>query len=469
MNAITEYLGLTSYRQMSEDQKVKFLDEQLASKRPLLPTAFVQEAKDPKAKSTLLTPEVREVLATFAVLAELPPRSLGAYCISDARAASDVLCVAVLQREFGMSKPMRIAPIFESLDDLFAAPNTLRRLLQCSEYRRQFLATNVQDIMLGYSDSSKDAGRFASAWGLYQAQENLVSAASEVGVELIFFHGRGGTAARGGGGTVGRGREGGPIHMVIKAQPGGTVQKGRMRVTVQGAVIDRQFGTSFKTTRTLDSYVSAMLEAELREQIAVKPNWRQLMDEMATESCAAYKKTVFRDPRFFAYFRDITPNAELGRANIGSRPLGGKSIDSVAAVRAIPFVFGWMQTRVNLPVWLGVGEALKQVTQDPLKLATVKEMYQNFPRFQSLVNLVGTSMDKADPNIMELYETGLTSSGELRDLGKDLRQRLSETKMLVRSLTAAGAESSQKAPETSGHTDIEPRKALVMPLNVMQG
>merc|ERR1719163_1712241 len=116
-------------------------------------------------------------------------------------------------------------------------------------------------------------------------------------------------------------------------QPASTVQKGRMRVTVQGEVIDRQFGTSFKTTRTLDSYVSAMLEAELRERITVKPSWRQVMDEMAAASCAAYKKTVFEDPRFFAYFRDVTPYAQLGRANIGSRPLGGKSVENAAELR----------------------------------------------------------------------------------------------------------------------------------------
>jgi len=478
MDAITKYLGLGSYMSWSEDEKVTFLDGELASKRPLLPAAFVQEATDPQAKTNLLSPDVREVLATFAVLAELPRRSLGTYCISMAGAASDVLAVALLQREFGMSRPMRIAPLFETLDDLQGAPDAVRRLLQCPEYRRLYLADNVQEIMVGYSDSGKDAGRLAAAWGLYQAQEKLVSVASGFGVELIFFHGRGG--------TIGRGSGGGSVHRAIRAQPAGTVQKGRMRVTVQGEVIERTFGTNFKTAKTLDSYVSAMLETELKERAEVKQSWRQLMDEMSVASCAAYRKVVFEDPRFIAYFRDVTPNAELGRANIGSRPARRKAVDTVGALRAIPWIFAWTQTRLNLPVWLGIGDALKQVTQDPVKCETLKDMYKNFTSFQVMVDLVSLVFQKSDPQIAELYEAGLATSEDLRTMGKELRERFAETRATLRSLTGEGAPSllasrglansmmageKGKVETTKGsahHSSVDLRNALIMPLNLMQ-
>merc|ERR1712196_627079 len=231
---------------------------------------------------------------------------------------------------------------------------------------------------VGYSDSGKDAGRLAAAWGLYQAQEKMISVAAEYGVELIFFHGRGGTVGRGGG----------PVNLAVKAQPAGTVQDGRMRVTVQGEIIERQFGSEFKVGQTLDAYVSAMLETELRERVAVKPAWRELMNERSATSCAAYSKVVFEDPRFITYFRDVTPNAELGRANIGSRPARRKAVDTVGALRAIPWIFAWTQTRLNLPVWLGIGDALDQVTKEPAKLTTLTEMYQEFPSFQVMASLV---------------------------------------------------------------------------------
>jgi len=475
MNAITEQLGLGSYRSWSEQEKVAFLSRELSSKRPLLPAAFVREATDSKVKASLLTPEVREVLATFAVLAEVPRDSLGTYVISMAGAASDVLAVALLQREFGMSNPMRVAPLFETLDDLQAAPESLRRLLQCSEYRQQFVASNIQEVMVGYSDSGKDAGRLAAAWGLYQAQEKLVSVASEFGVELIFFHGRGGTVGRGGG----------PVNLAVKAQPAGTVQNGRMRVTVQGEIIERQFGTEFKVGQTLDEYVSAMLETELRERVVVKPAWRELMNEMASTSCAAYRKVVFADPRFITYFRDVTPNAELGRANIGSRPARRKAVDTVGALRAIPWIFAWTQTRLNLPVWLGIGDALDQVQRNPAKLATLQEMYQHFPSFQVLVNLVSMVFTKSDPNIAELYEDGLATSDDLKAMGKELRQRFQDTKTSLRSITGEGAPhllasrgiSDKAGPDglktTSSACQTEAssvnlRNALIMPLNLMQ-
>merc|ERR1711966_68532 len=138
-----------------------------------------------------------------------------------------------------------------------------------------------------------------------------------------------------------------------------------------------------------------MLEAELRPRVFVKASWRQLMDEMAAVSCAAYRNVVFEDPRFIAYFRDVTPNAELGRANIGSRPARRKAVDPVGALRAIPWIFAWTQTRLNLPVWLGMGDALNQVSKDPAKLTILKEMYEQFPSFRVMTDLVNMVFAKS--------------------------------------------------------------------------
>eukprot|EP00929_Paragymnodinium_shiwhaense_P062721 TRINITY_DN31318_c0_g2_i1.p1 TRINITY_DN31318_c0_g2~~TRINITY_DN31318_c0_g2_i1.p1 ORF type:complete len:995 (-),score=277.10 TRINITY_DN31318_c0_g2_i1:413-3397(-) len=472
MNAIVEHLGLGCYNDWSEEDKIKFYSQELRSQRPLLPAALFREAADAKAQGAFLEPEVREVLATFATIAELPRDSLGTYVISMSGAASDVLAVSLLQREFGMVKPMRVAPLFETLDDLQAAPESLRRLLGCDEYRKHFLKDGVQEVMVGYSDSGKDAGRLAAAWGLYEAQEKLVAVAAEFGVELVFFHGRGGTVGRGGG----------PVNLAIRAQPAGSVQSGRMRVTVQGEIIDRQFGSGFKVTETLDAYVSAMLETELRERVEIKPSWRQLMSEMAAVSCKAYRQVVFEDPRFIAYFRDVTPNAELGRANIGSRPARRKAVDTVGALRAIPWIFAWTQTRLNLPVWLGIGDAFDLVRKDPTKLSTLNEMYQNFPAFQVLADLVNMLFMKSDPNIAELYEAGLATSDELKAMGKELRQRFRETRTSLRSLTGEGqpnllaarsfvkptGDAIKAAGQERMQVNANLRNALIMPLNLMQ-
>merc|ERR1719163_669437 len=259
-----------------------------------------------------------------------------------------------------------------------------------------------------------------------------------------------------------------------------------MRVTVQGEIIDSQFGSSLKVSSTLDSYTASMLEAELRERVVVKDSWKTLMTELSQVSCQSYRGVVFEDPRFIAYFRDVTPNAELGKANIGSRPARRKAVDTVGALRAIPWIFAWTQTRLNLPVWLGIGDALDQVSKDPEKLATLSDMYQNFPSFQVMVNLVSMVFAKSDPNIAQLYEAGLATSEDLKAMGAELRQRFMNTKMALRSISGEGAPhllSSQVTQDKSGADGVVPkaaspvqaetssvnlRNALIMPLNLMQ-
>merc|ERR1719210_969967 len=347
MHAICMQLGLGHYSEWTEEEKVRFLEHELGSTRPLIPIKMKQEVQAYLEKRIMQGKptsemEVLEVLATFATIAELPLDSFGTYVISMAQSASDVLCVRLLQKEFGVPEPMlRVAPLFETLDDLQNAPSALRTLLSSETYRKFHVAAGVQEVMIGYSDSGKDAGRLAAAWAQYEAQEQLVAVAKEFdGVDLVFFHGRGGTVGRGGG----------PLQMALRSQPAGTIKKGRMRVTVQGETIERQFGVPERTCQTLDMYLSAMVEAELCKPASVKPEWRVLMQELQKSSCDAYRSVVFQDPRFIAYFRDVTPSAELGRANIGSRPAKRKAVDSVGSIRAIPWIFAWTQTRFNLPV-----------------------------------------------------------------------------------------------------------------------
>eukprot|EP00929_Paragymnodinium_shiwhaense_P012306 TRINITY_DN11920_c0_g1_i1.p1 TRINITY_DN11920_c0_g1~~TRINITY_DN11920_c0_g1_i1.p1 ORF type:complete len:1164 (-),score=343.91 TRINITY_DN11920_c0_g1_i1:213-3704(-) len=473
MDAVTKHLGLGSYASWSESEKVKFLSDELVSKRPLLSSTLIEEANgNVGPEGGVLPAEAREVLATFAVIAQLPRDSLGTYVISMASHASDVLCVALLQRELGVQVPLRIAPLFETLDDLEGAPRTLRHLLFCEEYRKHFVKEGVQEIMIGYSDSGKDAGRLAAAWGLYEAQEKLVSTAGQFNIDLVFFHGRGGTVGRGGG----------PVNLAVRSQPAGTVQKGRMRVTVQGEVIESAFSEPRMAQRTLDAYVSAMLEAALRQAAPVSTAWRHLMAEMSAASCSAYRSVVFEDPRFIAYFRDVTPNAELGKANIGSRPARRKAVDTVGALRAIPWIFAWTQTRLNLPVWLGLGAALKAVMEDASKKATVQEMYKGFPFFTVLVDLVSTVFRKSDPNIAKIYEGGLDASSELKAMGEEMRANFLQARDAVRSITGENFPTllcrqkddgkdktlEQGVQNKAAAAAVDMRMALLTPLHIMQ-
>lgn len=481
MDAITRYLGLGSYMEWPEKQRVEFLEKELSSKRPLVPAAFKKEVDLhlkskvlPSDYTPLVSDDVREVLATFSILATLPLDSFNTYVISMAQAGSDVLAVRLLQKEFGVPDPMiRVAPLFETLDDLDNAPSSLRTLLECETYRKNHIIGNVQEVMIGYSDSGKDAGRLAAAWGLYETQEKLCAVAKEFGVDLVYFHGRGGTVGRGGG----------PVQLAVRSQPAGTIQNGKMRVTVQGEVIERQFGEYHTACSTLDTYLAAMLEAEMRDPAVVKPEWRALMQEMQKTSCEAYRQVVFRDPRFIEYFRDVTPSAELGKANIGSRPARRKAVDSVASIRAIPWIFAWTQTRFNLPVWLGVGDAFRAARANPAHWETLKDMYQNFIFFRVLVDLLEMVFAKSDPDIAKLYDSKLATSTELKEMGEALRANFKETQAAILNLAGhdellhgdlATLNIPEQCKERKMNQDlylkekIEMRSVFVTPLNLMQ-
>jgi phosphoenolpyruvate carboxylase len=440
IDAITSYLGLGSYKEWDEEKRQEFLLKELTGKRPLLPSGLK------------MSNEVADVVNTFRIIAELPADSMGAYVISMARSASDVLAVVLLQRECGVTSMMRVAPLFETLDDLDNSTATMKALLGNEWYLSHI--KGVQEVMIGYSDSGKDAGRLAAAWGLYEVQESLTEVAKEHDVKLTLFHGRGGTVGRGGG----------PTHLAILSQPPNTIN-GSIRVTVQGEVLEQQFGEEEAAFRTLDLYTSAVLEASLAPTKKPKPEWREVMAQMSKMSCASYREVVRKDPRFIEYFQSATPVNELGRLNIGSRPAKRKAAGSIDDLRAIPWIFAWTQTRLHLPVWLGIGGAFKKLS-DAGKLQLLQEMYREWPFMQVTLDMVEMVFAKADPRVSLLYEEHLCEP-ELHTFGDSVRRAFDETK---RELLAV---ESHKALLSDPHTamlqaKLKLRTPYITPLNILQ-
>jgi len=406
LDTITNYLGIGSYRDWSEEQRQDWLLSELQGRRPLfgpdLPTSG----------------EVKDVLDTFRVIAELPTDCFGAYIISMATAPSDVLAVELLQRECHVPTPLRVVPLFEKLADLESAPAALSRLFSIEWYLNRI--NGKQEVMIGYSDSGKDAGRLSAAWQMFKAQEDLVKVAKQYGVKLTMFHGRGGTVGRGGG----------PTHLAILSQPPDTIN-GSLRVTIQGEVIEQSFGEEHLCFRTLQRFTAATLEHGMHPPIAPKPEWRDLMDTMAVAATEEYRSIVFKNPRFVEYFRTATPELEYGRMNIGSRPSKRKPSGGIESLRAIPWIFAWTQTRFHLPVWLGLGAALRlALNAKPENMMILARMYDQWPFFRVTTDLVEMVFAKGDPRIAELYDTLLVKE-ELRPFGEELRRKYEETKTLL--------------------------------------
>nr|AAK58635.2 phosphoenolpyruvate carboxylase isoform 1 [Hydrilla verticillata] len=406
LDAITNHLGIGSYRDWSEEKRQEWLLSELRGKRPLFGPDL------PK------TDEIADVLDTMHVIAELPFDNFGAYIISMATAPSDVLAVELLQRECHVKKPLRVVPLFEKLADLETAPAAVARLFSIDWYLNRI--NGKQEVMIGYSDSGKDAGRLSAAWQLYKAQEELIKVAKQYGVKLTMFHGRGGTVGRGGG----------PTHLAILSQPPDTIN-GSIRVTVQGEVIEQSFGEERLCFRTLQRFTAATLEHGMHPPLSPKPEWRALMDEMAVVATDEYRSIVFKDPRFVEYFRSATPELEYGRMNIGSRPSKRRPSGGIESLRAIPWIFAWTQTKFHLPVWLGFGSAFKHVIdKDPKNLQMLQEMYNEWPFFRVTIDLVEMVFAKGDPGIAAMYDKLLVSK-DLLPFGERLREKYTETKNLL--------------------------------------
>ncbi|XP_024465146.1 phosphoenolpyruvate carboxylase 4 isoform X1 [Populus trichocarpa] len=455
LDAITKYLDMGTYSEWDEEKKLEFLTRELKSKRPLVPPTIQ------------VAPDVKEVLDTFRVAAELGSDSLGAYVISMASNASDVLAVELLQKdarlavsgELGRPCPrgtLRVVPLFETVKDLRGAGSVIRKLLSIDWYSEHIVKNHNghQEVMVGYSDSGKDAGRFTAAWELYKAQEDVAAACKDHKVKVTLFHGRGGSIGRGGG----------PTYLAIQSQPPGSVM-GTLRSTEQGEMVQAKFGLPHTAVRQLEIYTTAVLLATLKPpELPREEKWRNLMDEISTISCQSYRSTVYENPEFLAYFHEATPQAELGFLNIGSRPTRRKSSTGIGHLRAIPWVFAWTQTRFVLPAWLGVGAGLKGVCEKG-HTQELKAMYKEWPFFQSTIDLIEMILGKADIHIAKHYDEVLVSDKKRRELGAELRRELLTTEKCV--LVVSGHEKLSENNRSLRRL-IESRLPYLNPMNLLQ-
>jgi phosphoenolpyruvate carboxylase len=440
MDAVTRALGLGSYLAWSEDERLAFLVRELSSPRSTLPRRLPDD------------PALAELLHTLAVCARQPEGALGAYVISMASAPSDVLLVHLFQREANLPNPLRVVPLFETLADLERAGDVMGRLLDVPWYRNQI--AGHQEVMIGYSDSTKDAGRLAAAWALFRAQEDVVRICHERDVKVTLFHGRGGTIGRGGG----------PIYLAILSQPPGSVD-GRLRVTVQGETIEASFGLPDIAVESLELYANATLEATLHPPPGPSPAQRALMDRLASLAAGAYRRVVQGDASFLRYFQVATPEQELGRLNIGSRPARRRTAATadLGSLRAIPWIFAWTQTRLHLPAWLGAGEALTSLFEEGAG-ALLRQTARDWPFFRSLLDLFEMVLAKADPDIAAYYDRVLVPD-QLRPLGQDLRASLRRT---IAAVLEAKGDARLLAGQPDLRRSIELRNPYVDPLNLLQ-
>ena len=405
---ITRYLGIGDYAQWSEAEKQSFLVRELNSRRPLIPTNWKPSA------------ETQEILDTCKVIAQQKQGVIDCYIISMARSASDVLAVHLLLKEAGVPYHIPVVPLFETLDDLDASEGVMRQLFNIGWYRG--VINNHQMVMIGYSDSAKDAGMMAASWAQYRAQEALVNLTEELGIELTLFHGRGGTIGRGGA----------PAHAALLSQPPRSLKNG-LRVTEQGEMIRFKLGLPEVTVETFDLYASAILEANLLPPPEPKAEWRTVMDELSSTSCDIYRSVVRGDKDFVPYFRSATPEQELSKLPLGSRPAKRNPNGGVESLRAIPWIFAWMQNRLMLPAWLGAGAAIQKIV-DEGKGHIIEEMCKAWPFFSTRVGMLEMVFSKTDTWLSEQYDHNLVKK-ELWYLGENLRNQLNADIKTVLSLS----------------------------------
>jgi phosphoenolpyruvate carboxylase len=317
----------------------------------------------------------------------------------------DILAPLLLAKWHGLcldpnreDEGMTFVPLFETREDLRNAPDVMADLFNHPAYAPHLERVNRdQTIMIGYSDSNKDAGYMAANWELYQAQEVLAEACAKHKVNIMLFHGRGGTIARGGG----------PANRAILAQPPGSVN-GRIRITEQGEVIDERYGHPAVSRRHLEQVVNATLMASVdpRHGGITRPqaDWRAAMDELAAVSYQTYRTLIYETPELLEYWGAATPITEISQMRIGSRPSRRTAKATFDSLRAIPWGFSWMQSRHVLPGWYGVGEALEAYgNQSPENLRRLQEMYKKWPFFQVVIDNAQVSLAKADMGIARLY------------------------------------------------------------------
>ena len=395
------------YSSWDEDRKIKYLSAKMQNKNVLKNFQFKNK-------------ENKEVWSTFKVLATQPKECLGAYVISMTSSASDVLSVMFFQKEANIENRLRVVPLFETLDDLINAKPIMEKLFSLKWYRKDI--NHKQEIMIGYSDSSKDAGKLSASWHQYKLQQEIIKLAKKYKIDITFFHGRGGSAGRGGG----------PIQATLRSQPAGSVN-GKIRITDQGEVIQQKYGYEPLAKYNLCSYIGSVMEATLNPPPKPKDSWVKLIQSMSEISTSSYRKNINQSSDFIKYFKTVTPHMALGKLSIGSRPSKRKNVDNINSLRAIPWVFAWTQIRLMLPAWLGTAEALRYSSIKKFK-KTLIDMEKNWPYFNSTMDLLDMVLSKVDPEISKIYEKNLADDKLIR-VGKKLRFQFDSVKKLNDQIT----------------------------------
>ncbi len=399
--AVTEIVakafGRDHYASLNEDQRQYLLLRELTTVRPLV------------SPHVGYTEETTELLRTLDAAARIHRRfgrsALPSYVISMSGRPSDMLEVAVLLKEAGLLSPgptptvaMNVVPLFETIEDLRSCPRTMDQVFSFPLWKRLVTGRdNIQEIMLGYSDSNKDGGFLTSNWELYKAELSLVSVFAKHGIGMRLFHGRGGTVGRGGG----------PSYHAILAQPPGSV-RGQLRLTEQGEVIASKYGDPDVGRRNLEALVAATMEATLLASDGPAPDdevFHEALEEMSSHALAAYRDLVYGTPNFIRYFRQATPINEIDDLNLGSRPARRTQSDRIEDLRAIPWVFSWGQARHGLPGFFGFGSAVEAYLRKDRhrRLGRLRAMYQRWPFFRTLVDKLDMVLAKADMGIASRY------------------------------------------------------------------
>lgn len=451
------------YAGLEEAEKTAVLEKVLNDPRPLL------LSKDSYSKET------QEVLKVFTMIKqaheEFGPRSIEVYLISMAESASDILEVLVLAKEAGIyaqlpdgtiRSGLHVAPLLETIDDLVAGPAIMKQMFEMDVYRRHLeVRGNHQEVMLGYSDGSKDGGTMTANWKLFKAQQEIHDVAKDYDIGLKFFHGRGGSLGRGGG----------PLNRSILSQPAETLGDG-VKITEQGEVLSSRYLLEDIAYRSLEQGASALLESTAKtSQAAERSNhrdstWEDAMERVSGHSLKKYQSLVFGDPDFLTYFNEATPLNGLGALNIGSRPMSRKNSNKFEDLRAIPWVFAWTQSRQLIPAWYAAGTGLHAFTEEnDGNLELLKKMYQEWPFFQSTVNNLQMALMKADINTAKEY-ADLVNDKDIADrIFNDITEEYNKTRRILLEIT--GKE------ELLDHTpniqeSVWRRNPYVDPLNFLQ-
>ena len=400
------------YSTLPEDERVELLTGELSTRRPLV--------GDRAQLSELARSELGVVAAAARAVEIYGPAAVPNYVISMCQSVSDVLEAAILLKEAGLLDasgpepycPVGISPLFETIDDLHNGASILHAMLELPLYRAMVAARGEsQEVMLGYSDSNKDGGYLTANWAVYRAELALVEVARKTGIRLRLFHGRGGTVGRGGG----------PSYQAILAQPPGAVN-GSLRLTEQGEVIAAKYAEPQLARRNLESLVAATLESTLLDMEGLgdtaEPAYA-VLDEVATLARRAYSELVHDTPGFVEYFKASTPVSEIGSLNIGSRPSSRKPTESIADLRAIPWVLAWSQSRVMLPGWYGTGSAFEQwiaagPESESERVEILHDLYERWPFFRSVLSNMAQVLAKSDLGLAASYAE-LVSDESLRD------------------------------------------------------